>query len=56
MLYDVLVRDGDTIGDVWATDLVTGCRRYALDRARRLSRAMIVRVIDNRGQLYDFMA
>lgn len=53
-MYDVLVRDLDT--PEWRTHLVTGSRYYATSIARRLHRALIIRVQKWDGTLVDFMA
>ena len=53
MLYDVVVYP-ETGGQ--ATDLVTSSKRYALQRAYDLRRAIPVRVIDLNCRLHDFNA
>lgn len=58
-MYDVVVNKNDGQPDCWATDLSTGSRKYATERARRIAHAwpwerrMIVRVIGP-SEIVDF--
>ena len=53
-LFDVLTKELETPD--WATDTVTGSKRYACERARQLARGkqILVRVVSCYGDPIDY--
>lgn len=58
-MYDVIIEADSEVGGSYRTDLSTGSRRYAVERARRIAgaypwtRKRIVRIIGP-GEIVDF--